>query len=452
MGWQGSERDGETEPWSERGGETEPQTKRGGRTVTTETPTSDSVIGLVATRDNAEALVRSILRAHRRGFGVLVTYDGPETMESVSFARQLGVRVVDPAIPDPDIDTLHRELTATARAMGYSTIVRQMPACPRIDYEATGSRRADESVAVEAVPETSAEPAVLVGIPAFNEVATIASVVETAREYADQVLVVSDGSADGTAMRAREAGATVIEHERNRGYGAALQTLFTAAADRGTDYLVVLDGDGQHATEEIPTLVDAQRDADAEIVIGNRFHDGARGEIPLYRRIGIATINALTNLSLGSISSHERLSDTQSGFRAYDLRAITSLAAADLGDGMDASTDILYHASDRGYTVEEVEPSITYDVEDANSHHPVRHGLTLVHSVLTTIERRHPVLLLGVPGVASVGLGLAIGLWALQANLPDGGLVYAFISMAFFLAGVLSCFTAIILHALQRSR
>jgi len=441
MGWQGDEREG----GRGRGG------VNGSATAATEKPAHDEAVGLVATPDNAEALVRSILRARRHGFDVLVTYAGSEAMESVAFARQLDVQIVEPSLPDQDVDTLHRELTATARVMGYSTVVLQSPACPRVDYEATTSG-AGERVAVEGTPEASRELAVLVGIPAYDEAATIGSVVEAAREHADAVLVVSDGSTDGTEHRAREAGATVIEHERNRGYGAALQTLFGAAADRDADHLVVLDGDGQHAAEEIPSLVEAQRESNAEIVVGNRFHEEARREIPLYRRVGLTAINHLTNLSLGAVRSQERLSDTQSGFRAYDQRAIASLASADLGDGMDASTDILYHATDRGYTVEEVDASVTYDVEDANSRHPIRHGLTLVHSVLTTIEQRHPVLLLGVPGVVSVALGIAVGLWTLQANLSDGAVLYAFVSMAFFLAGILSCFTAIILHALQRSQ
>ena len=442
MGWQGTER-GDGRDRGRRLG-------HGGATVGMGAQASDGVVGLVATADNAEALVRSILRARRHGFDVLVTHAGSGEMESVAFARQLDVRIVDSDTHGNDVDALHRELSAAAQALGYETVVLQTPACPRIDYEAMVDGRG--AGLVEAVPESAAEPAVVVGIPAYDEAATIGSVVESACEYADQVLVVSDGSSDGTARRARQAGATVLEHDRNRGYGAALQTLFAAAADRGADHLVVLDGDGQHAAAEIPSLVETQRETDAEVVVGNRFHDGARGEIPLYRRVGIATINAMTNLSLGAITARERLSDTQSGFRAYDRCAIASLAAADLSDGMDASTDILYHASDRDYTVEEVDTSVTYDVDDANSRHPLRHGLTLVHSVLTTVEQRHPVLSLGVPGVVSVALGIGVGLWALQATAPGGTILYAFVSMVIFLAGILSCFTAIILHALQRSR
>jgi hypothetical protein len=411
---------------------------------------SGSVVGLIATANNGDALARSVLRARQHGFDVMViSVDGTEA-ESSGFARQLGVPVVEPTGSDLDTDALHHELAAAARERGYGTYVPQTQACPRLDYEATAERIAEGKFVVEPLTErTSERPEVIVGIPAYDEAATVDGVVDAAIQEADRVIVVDDGSTDGTAERARAAGATVIEHDRNRGYGAALQTLFEAAAERDPDHLVVMDGDGQHAAEDVPLLTGVQQESDAEVVIGSRFHDEAVDEIPLYRRLGLRVVNALTNLSLGTLTARERVTDTQSGFRAYDSDAVVSLADADLGDGMDASTDILYHATDRGYDIEEVETSVTYDVADANSHHPLRHGLTLVHSILTTVEQRHPVLLLGVPGVVSITLGLAAGSLALGGS-PSGGLPFA--ATALVLGGVVSCFTAIILHALQRQR
>lgn len=143
--------------------------------------------------------------------------------------------------------------------------------------------------------------------------------------------MIDDGSTDGTVVRAREAGTTVIEHEHNRGYGAALRTAFEEGNRRNADHLVVLDGDGQHDPADIPRLVAKQERGDAEKVIGSRFVDGREDTIPLYRRLGIRAINLLTNVSFGTMSAGLRISDTQSGFRAYDTRAIRSLATTPSG-------------------------------------------------------------------------------------------------------------------------
>jgi len=93
---------------------------------------------------------------------------------------------------------------------------------------------------------------VLAAIPAYNEEAAIADVVTETKQYADLVLVIDDGSSDDTVLLAKEAGATVIEHEENGGYGAALRTAFREANRRRADHLVILDGDGQHDPSDIP--------------------------------------------------------------------------------------------------------------------------------------------------------------------------------------------------------
>jgi len=218
---------------------------------------------------------------------------------------------------------------------------------------------------------------ILVGVPAYNEEATIGRVVADTVEYADDVLVVDDGSTDRTAAVARAAGATVVEHAENRGYGAALKTTFEEANRRDVDHLVLLDGDGQHDATDILELVEEQRETDADIVIGSRFAEEAETEMRFYRRIGVELVNLATNLSLGLVRPRFWVRDTQSGFRAYNETAIASLA-------VDDSTDILYHARRQGYDIAEVGTTINYDVENANSHNPVVHGLELVGNILKT--------------------------------------------------------------------
>jgi glycosyltransferase involved in cell wall biosynthesis len=255
---------------------------------------------------------------------------------------------------------------------------------PGVDSAAAPSERTVGAAAATATPDAAP---VIVGIPAYNAAGTVGDVVSAALPHADVVLVVDDGSRDATAERAAAAGAEVVGHEENGGYGAALKTLFSEAVERGADCLVVLDADGQHDTADIPRLVAAREDADADVVIASRFADGGATDAPLYRRFGLGVINLLTNVSLGTLRSG-RITDTQSGFRAYSPRALASLAEDDsIGDRMDASLDILYHVRGLDYDITEVGTTITYDVEQASSDDPISHGLELVSAIVARTVR-----------------------------------------------------------------
>jgi glycosyltransferase involved in cell wall biosynthesis len=302
--------------------------------------------------------------------------------------------------------------------------------------------------------ETTSEPdcQVLVAIPAYNEEVTIGGIVRDASEHADQVLVVDDGSDDDTAAKAETAGAIVIEHSRNRGYGAALKTAFRGAKQYGTRYLVVLDGDGQHDPVDVPQLVETQEHTDAHLVIGSRFVNGATSNPPLYRRIGLKIINVLTNLSMGVVRTASWVSDTQSGFRAYDREAIETLAVDEsIGDWMDASTDILYHAHHQSYVIEEVPIEVEYDVENVNSQAPISHCVVLVRNILKTIERDRPLTALAVPGFGLTFSGVGFGYWALINYINSGTFSVGLALTATFLVlvGLFACFTAIVLHSLS---
>lgn len=430
----------------------------GGASVDTDlTRERDRVaVGIIATEDNSDGVARSILRAQQRGHEVFVTHYGDPDLEALTFAEQLGAEIVNPATDAVDREALYHELTATARASSFSGIILQSESCEPVDYATTLTDLEDGAFAVEAsttTPEDVGSTRTIAGIPAYNEASTIGEVVREVKTYVDIVLVVDDGSSDDTARIAQEAGARVIEHDRNRGYGAALKTLFREVDRRGPDHLVILDADGQHEPSDIPKLIEAQCDSDAEIVIGSRFLDDARTDAPLYRRFGIRVINAMTNLSLGVVRSQSRLSDTQSGFRVYDSRAIASLAVDEtLGDRMSASTDILYHAHNRNYEIEEVGTTVHYDVEGASHHHPIAHGWALVKNILRTIETERPISAVGIPGFLGLLVGFGFAYWTITQYLRTGifprGL--AIVSVFFALAGMFACFTAIILHALNQ--
>ncbi|HPM41413.1 MAG TPA: glycosyltransferase family 2 protein [bacterium] len=157
---------------------------------------------------------------------------------------------------------------------------------------------------------------VLIVIPAYGEAESVADVVAGAvRAGFPKVLVVDDGSRDGTAGRAREAGAMVLSHIVNRGVGAAVRTGLEAARLMGFDAAVTLDGDGQHDPEELARVLAPVAEGRADIAIGARLL--TRGRMPPMVRFFNAAANAVTWLLCG-----RWYRDSQSGFRAWSSRAM----------------------------------------------------------------------------------------------------------------------------------
>lgn len=406
-------------------------------------------VGFVATEENADAVVRETVRAMQNGYDCLVAYSDPEPTEAVSLVEDLGATVLGPL--DAGRYSERETLDSAARALSYPGIIFVPNHSPPIDYRRSTEKLVEsDAFSVDSVKrsgKTWSSPRI-VAIPAYNEASTIGEVVREATGHADEVLVVDDGSNDDTATVARGAGATVVEHEKNRGYGSALQTAFEEAAARDTSALVCLDADGQHDPAEIPRLLE-RIDSGAELVIGNRF-DGD-SDIPFYRRFGLFGVNVLTNLSMGVIRRQSWINDTQSGFRAYGSSIIESVAESDgLADHMGASTDLLHHAHERNYDIEEVGVTVDYEVENPSNHDPVRHGLTLVSNILRTVERERPITIIGIPGFVLALIGIGLGYFSIvnylsTATFPGGIALLAGFST---LIGVLACFTAIILHSL----
>ena len=122
-------------------------------------------------------------------------------------------------------------------------------------------------------------------IPAYNEEKTIARVVLDTLKYCDKVIVCDDGSSDMTAEISRNLGAIVIRHGKNRGYGAAINTIFQKAVEIESDILVTFDADGQHRIEDIPKLLIPIEKNGVDIVIGSRFLKN-ESDVPNYRKIG----------------------------------------------------------------------------------------------------------------------------------------------------------------------
>jgi hypothetical protein len=290
---------------------------------------------------------------------------------------------------------------------------------------------------------------VVVGVPAFNEEKTIAKVVLAAQKYADAVVVCDDGSADMTGEIAEKLGADVVRHERNLGYGASIQSLFRRARELGADVLVTLDADGQHDPCEIPNVLGPIVGGEADVVIGSRFVDArGNGGMPFYRRVGVRLITRLVNGS-----AKNGVSDAQSGFRAYNSRALERLSVCE--DGMGVSVEILLDAGKRGLRVCEVSSSCRYgngDGVEASSRNPLRHGVGVVMSIVRLVVEERPLTVLGVPGLACLFAGVLFGVWMLQIYAIEHRIVtnVALASIAFVLIGFFCLSTAITLYAITR--
>ncbi len=223
------------------------------------------------------------------------------------------------------------------------------------------------------------EGRILVGIPAYNEVETVGSVVLGASKHADEVLVYDDGSRDGTGEIAEEAGATVQSTEYNSGKGAGIQYIIEYAQKTDADYLILLDADGQHDPSEIPQVLEPLSIEDADLVIGSRFLN-SKEEIPTYRRVGQRLYDLATFLGTGNA-----LTDSASGYRALNRTAIENIDLEATGVG--AESEMLKHDNIR---VSEVPVSAIYDVPHPHTEVAVSNWFRAIKTMLRLIYDRNP--------------------------------------------------------------
>lgn len=292
------------------------------------------------------------------------------------------------------------------------------------------------------------QPRVIVGVPAFNEEKTIASVVLGAQKHADIVLVCDDGSKDFTAEIAERLGAVVIRHDNNQGYGAALQSLFKRAKDLNADVLVTLDSDGQHDPCEIPKIIEPLINGNADVVLGSRFIDATGiSSMPIYRKLGIKVITLLSN----SVAKNP-ISDSQSGFRAYNKHALQSLSM--YATGMSASLEIIQSINKNGLKVAEVPVSCKYRKEvgvKTSTENPLSHGVGLIAAIIKLVVEDRPLKFLGLPGILFLSIGSLFGVWLMNNYALTGSITtnIALASIAFVLMGFFMVSTSITLYAIR---
>ena len=286
------------------------------------------------------------------------------------------------------------------------------------------------------------KPYIIAGIPAYNEEKTIAKVVLLAKKHVDKVIVVDDGSEDMTGDIAKELGAEVIKHPENMGYGAALRTIFHKARQENADILITLDADGQHDPREIPKLVKPLIEGEADIVIGSRFL--GKTDAKMYRLLGVKTITIATNLLM-----RVKITDAQSGYRAYNRKAIQVIRPTE--DGMGASVEILLQAVEHKLRIKEVPITIRYEGLETSSEHPIKHGAGVVGTLITKTIGRRPLRYLGLPGIASIFAGLYFIYWLAQLYNQTRyfSLPMAIIALGFITTGIILLTSAVTIYLMR---
>jgi glycosyltransferase involved in cell wall biosynthesis len=236
-------------------------------------------------------------------------------------------------------------------------------------------------------------------IPVYNEQEKIGQVVSKIRESDKEIdiLVIDDGSTDRTAFHARQARARVIRLSSNMGYGVALQTGYKYAFERGYDYLVQLDGDGQHDPAYIPELLKVIMSGEADLALGSRFLKKTspdKGPLREYRasktrKLGIMIFAFLTTRLVGL-----KVTDPTSGYQAFNKKVIGFFTRDFFPcDFPDADVILMVHRA--GFKIKEF-PMVMYQSVGEKSMHsgvkPVYYVFKMFLSTFMTLLRKRPAL------------------------------------------------------------
>jgi len=233
----------------------------------------------------------------------------------------------------------------------------------------------------------------LIIIPAYNEERKIASVIQGIKGFfpETEVLVVDDGSDDGTPRKATEAGGKVLSHPFNLGYGTALQTGYKYALKEGYEKIIQMDGDGQHDPSFIADLITAIQKEETDIAIGSRFLKGARGSdpsmyrAPLIRKLGMRFFGMVTSLII-----RQKISDPTSGYQAMNRKVLEWVSGDNFPcDYPDADVIIMLHRA--GFRIKEI-PVRMFPSQNKKSMHggwkPLYYIFKMLLSILVTLMRK----------------------------------------------------------------
>lgn len=200
-------------------------------------------------------------------------------------------------------------------------------------------------------------------IPAFNEEKQIASVIERIKKYSDaDIVVIDDGSGDMTAAISRKAGAYVIHHPFNIGYGVALQTGYKYGVENDYEYLLQIDGDGQHDPKYIQTLFAIVENWECDLVIGSRFLKSTADQTGIFKLTGIKLFRQVIKVITGEI-----ITDPTSGYQCMNRRVFQYFAADNFPcDYPDANIIIVLHRM--GFRLAELPVTMIPNIEGRSMH------------------------------------------------------------------------------------
>ena len=280
----------------------------------------------------------------------------------------------------------------------------------------------------------------MIFIPAYNEERTIGSVVLMAKKYGE-VFVVDDGSADRTARVARDAGAAVLAHRKNTGYGGALKSALAAARKMDADAYIFMDADGQHDAAEIPVVAAPVLDGAADLCQGSRFL-GKFVSAPAGRREGVALINRLT-----SAHSGKKEVDAQCGFRAISKKAADRIMVD--ADGYAGCSEMVASAQHAGLRVVEAPVHVKYFPGRNN---PFQQGAGLVDYIAGQVIRKNPLALFAGAGTAMLAVSALFGVFVVDTfytrhELATGS---AFLTVFFGIAGMIMALIGLNLYTLKK--
>ena len=253
---------------------------------------------------------------------------------------------------------------------------------------------------------------VTIGIPAFNEEKNIAKVIVKLKKISDEIIVCNDGSTDLTGEIAENLGVIVINHKQNLGYGAGINSIIKKSKEIDTDILVTFDADGQHKVEDVKKVIEPIKNGDADLVIGSRFLSKAKEKIPEYRKIGINIITKVTNAGL-----KKKITDSQSGFRAYSKDLISKLDISDMGMGI--STEILIKTNSLGFRITEIPITILYEGK-TSTQNPISHGTSVLFSTIKYTSIEHPLKFYGIPSLIFFVIGLSFTFLSIDYYMEVG--------------------------------
>jgi glycosyltransferase involved in cell wall biosynthesis len=288
---------------------------------------------------------------------------------------------------------------------------------------------------------TLSEQQTLALIPAYNEERFIGSIVLSVAEYVNHVIVIDDGSKDRTVEIARRAGATVIEHKINQGKAKAVNTGFTYARQINAAAVVMLDGDGQHSATDVPTVLAPIYNQSADIVVGSRFMS-IKSDIPTYRQVGQHGLTLVTNLASGV-----RISDSQSGFRAFSSKALENLSFSQ--EGFSIESEMQFQIREHNLKVVEVPINVSY-AEQAKRN-PFNHGMQVLNGIMRLVGQVRPLLFFGLSGLCTFLLGAAVGIYVINiyAQTKELAIGYGLITVILCVVGMLLFFAGVVLHSVR---